>query len=252
MPWARVARQDSFQPRTAAATLVSGNRPASCSPAEVWGFPDWDGCFDGGGAAVIGCEPISGTGGLSGGAVAHSIGGYRNTARTSTMPHDAADVRKPGVDDMRQVLFAGLSVVGLVAISTPSPSAIARRPHPLRPPCRIGTACKDISGAILAIVNSQPTTSASRPRLVQRTAVARIRNICSRHSGEAPGRPLDTARTADNNAGDSNVAGSSHSPGRNRDRAHNSQVRNTHNNNRTRRVFVAPRSRRQWLRKQVP
>ena len=130
--------------------------------------------------------------------------------------------------------------------------ASARRPHPLRPPYRIGTACKDISGAILAIVSSPPTSSARRPRLVQRTAVARIRNICSGHSGETPCRPVDTARTADNNADDSNVAGSSHSPGRNRGRAHNSQVRNTHNNSRTRRVFVAPRSRRQWLRKQVP
>lgn len=74
-----------------------------------------------------------------------------------------------------------------------SPSGVRRpmRPQRFRAASRIGTACKDISGVILVIVNSRPTTSAWRPRLAQRTAVARIRNICSSHSGAALGRPAD-------------------------------------------------------------
>ena len=85
------------------------------------------------------------------------------------------------------------AVATAIARGTPGRSG---DPQSRRPASSIATACKDISGVIRAIVNSYPTPTARRPRPGQRTAMARIRNTCSRHSGEATGRPADTPALA--------------------------------------------------------
>jgi hypothetical protein len=63
---------------------------------------------------------------------------------------------------------------------------LSRRP----PGYRIGSACNQGNGAILATVNSQPTSSVRRPHLVQAPTVARIPNTFFRNSSEVTGHTV--------------------------------------------------------------
>jgi hypothetical protein len=123
--------------------------------------------------------------------------GLGRPLRWRCLPPSGADRRVLGLEwscGRRQGAAVGRSSPATaIARGTPGRSG---DPQSRRPASSIATACKDISGVIRAIVNSYPTPTARRPRPGQRTAVARIRNTCSRHSGEATGRPADTPALA--------------------------------------------------------
>jgi hypothetical protein len=67
-----------------------------------------------------------------------------------------------------------------------------RRPSRRPPAYRIGTAYNQGNGAILAIVNSQPTSSVWRPRRVQAPTAAKIHNTFFRNSSEVTGHTVET------------------------------------------------------------